>query len=555
MVSFARQSTDAQLVELVNSVSRAQHGYQMASRRGAQNRRRQGVPSQGASADYHYRNEGDWLWMSELAWDLFRNDYIVGSIVDRAIEQTLQGGIQHDPDTGDKGLDRELKAWWAETTEDARECSSDAELTFHQQEEMVLRAVIVGGDILALPLDDGTVELVEGYRLRSPKREIKERPFHGVEFVPGSRRRAAYWLLNDDVNPSNPAIVKANLTPYLAWTDDGERNVWHVRFPKRPTQTRGITAFAPLFDPCAYNADLQFLQMVKARAQNVFAFLRSRVHNFDPAYLAAESKIGPEVTRDGALDKELEYLSNRRQYSQVGAGSVIDSLPGETITMASPNTPNAEFFQHYKTLLTFVGVNLGMPLVMALMDASETNFSGYRGAVDQARMGFRKNQQRLVRLFHTPYRRFKLLRRADPNAPEYDPAIAKRLEQTRNRRSKINLFGGRWNAPGWPYIEPGKDAAADLIRRQNMLSSPRRIARERGEDFEEIGRETVEDGELVLGMAIDAASRLYERAGGRVEYPWLVTTILQGCTSQNTSVSIQASDAQSPQPVGAAEND
>ena len=74
-------------------VTKERSDYLMANRRNAQSRRRKGVPSQGAQADYHYRNQGDWLWMRELAWDMYRNNMILGSVVDRAIETQLQSGL------------------------------------------------------------------------------------------------------------------------------------------------------------------------------------------------------------------------------------------------------------------------------------------------------------------------------------------------------------------------------------------------------------------------------------------------------------------------------
>jgi len=463
--------------------------YHMANRRNAQSRRKKGVPAQGAGSDFHYRGQFDWLWMSELALDLYRNNMVLGSITDRAIENQLQGGFTYDPDSGDKKIDTDLKSWWREVSEDPRQCDPDAELTFAEQEEMVLRATIVQGDILGIPQNDenGTVDLVEGHRLRSPRRSVKERIIHGIEFVPGStsRRRVAFWILKDQVDPNRRGgIRKDDLQPILAWDDDGERNVFHAYFAKRPKQTRGVTAYAPLFDVAGYHDDCQFLKMVQQRAASLFVFVRKRAANFDPAYLAAEQSLGVDVT----ADKAREYELNNRQYSEVGAGSTISALPGEEIDPWSSNIPNAEFFDHAKMLLTFMGINLGMPLVMAMMDASETNFSGYRGAVDQARMGFRANQRRLKRRWHVPYMRFKLFKHA-----EQDPIFARQLERSINTRSKINVFRHTWNAPSWPYIDPLKDMAADLGRLANGMASPTQVCDERGENWESKSQKTCRD--------------------------------------------------------------
>ena len=60
MPALARRD---RLLHGLAEVHRARRDYNMAKRTGAQRRKRRGVPSQGAGADYHYRSESDWLWM------------------------------------------------------------------------------------------------------------------------------------------------------------------------------------------------------------------------------------------------------------------------------------------------------------------------------------------------------------------------------------------------------------------------------------------------------------------------------------------------------------
>lgn len=546
---MARTLKQDRLTASLIAVRGARDDYAMANRTGAQVRARRGVPSTGATADYHYASEAAWLWMQELAWELYRNNMALGSITDRAIENQLQGGFAYDPQTGDEKLDVQLRDWWKEVSEDPRQCDLAQELCFAEQEEIVFRAVLVAGDIFGVPLEDGTVELVESYLCRSPTRKTRENIVHGVEYVPGSRRRAAYWFLNDSVNPLGP-IKKDNLRSVMAWTDDGERNVFHVRNCKRANQTRGITAYAPLFDAAGYHDDVQFLKMVQARAASLFVFVRERAAAFDPAWLAAEQPIGANVN----AAKQITTSDADRQYREVAAGSDIKSLPGETITPWSANIPNPEFFPHARMLLTFIGINLGMPLVMALMDASETNFSGYRGAVDQARLGFRANQNRIRRRWHTPYMRFKILKLA-----EEDAALGRLIDRLANGKAKktngkiVNPLAHRWNPPSWPYIEPTKDATADLIRESNMLISPRRRCQERGIDFEDLVRETVTDRMLAITAAIEASQTVNsEFALDESEKThWRDFAPLPA--PERTSIKLNAVSA--PQPVAANEDD
>jgi capsid protein len=182
--------------------------------------------------------------------------------------------------------------------------------------------------------------------------------------------------------------------------------------------------------------------------------------------------------------------------------------PGETLDGFSPNVPNPEFFEHARLLLTIIGINLGLPLVMVLMDSRESNFSAWRGAVQMAQAGFRSNQKFIVRRFMRPdYRR--LVRRW----ASLDPAI-----RAAAGRSDVDLFAHKWALPAWPYIDPLKDAGADLLRVRNALISQRRRAAERNLDWEDLTAEIVEDNSLLIERAHQRAEEL------NAKYPALNVT-------------------------------
>lgn len=454
------------------------------------------MPSLGAGADYHYRTEADFLWMGEAARDIDRNDSIVGSIVSRAVTYTLQTGFRPNPDTGDPDLDADLVARWDAESQDARLCDPGGVLTFADQERLVCREVLVAGDIFALPLDTGQVELVEFHRCRSPHRKskINDRIVHGVEFSEGAlRRRLRYWFTRESIDAWK-LIDRKDLTPYDAYDEDGEPLVWHVFNPTRPSQTRGVTTFAPIFDSISYHDDIHFATLVKQQLSAFFLILRNRK---DPA--AFDNN--PTPSGPTRLDD-----SGQRLVEDLTPGSEIRGKPGEDVSAWSPNVPGESWFNHMNLILKIMSVNLGMPLVMALMDASEASYSGYRAAVDQARIGFRECQQRMARQFHSPYWRFRVNRWADQ-----DPAL-------RRQRSELGkgLLKHTWDPPGWAYLEPHKDAAADLLRESNMLVSPRRRCAERGWEWDAIYRETIEDRAAAISMAIAAASKInadFELAG------------------------------------------
>lgn len=444
-------------------------------------RRRTGIASGGAGADYHYRSEAEYLKLGELARDFDRNDVIVGQIVCRAVNNTVQGGMQLNPNTGDKSIDHDIKQRWATECCDPDGFDVSGEHDFNSLEELSLREMFVVGDICAvLPAWPETkLEMIEAHRLRTPK-NTKKNVVHGV-LLDQQRRRQEYWFTKDDLDPMRALHKVADITSVPARDDDGNRRVAHVYNPKRVSQTRGVTAFAPIFDTAGMFEDLNFAKLVQAQVVSCFSLIRNRGEQFEfPP--GDGSQTGPrtsQVQRDGTT----------RTLEGVGPGIELIAARGETITGFSPNVPNAEFFEHVRLLLSLIGVNLGMPLVLVLMDASETNFSGWRGAIDQARLGFKRNQRALIRRFHRPIYGWKV------RLWMLDDTVLRHAHE----RSDVDVLRHSWNPPNWPYIQPLQDAAADTMIIRNGLNSPRRVHAKNGREWDEISTEIVDDnGEAIV---------------------------------------------------------
>jgi lambda family phage portal protein len=413
-------------------------------------RRRPGIPISGAGADYHYRSDADLLRMTEQARDMIRNDAIAGVVVDRAVDSTIQGGMGLDPDTGDESLDALLSKLWTDWSTDKEQCDIAGELTFPEMEGLCLAAVFVDGDIVALGIEDGSLELVESHRLRTPNRTPKN-VVHGI-LLDKNRKRLEYWLTKDDIDPFKTNVLVGDVRRIPTRDDDGNRQVFHIQMPKRVSQTRGVTAFAPIFDSLSQFEDIQFATLVKQQAAACFAFIRQK--DFDPVGDPAQHGARENKTLSDGTTQTIEGIS---------PGMEIVAAPGETITGFSPNVPSPEYFPHAKMTLQIIAVNLGVPLVSLLLDGSETNFSGMRGANNLSRIGFRRNQDALISRFHRPVYEWKVRQWLTEN-----PKLARMAS-----RKKINILKHRWERPGWPYMEPVKALIvhADFIGREAEISA------------------------------------------------------------------------------------
>lgn len=450
-------------------------------------RTRTGIHSQGSGADYHYRNESSFLRMREYVRDMDRNDAIIGSAVDKAVQQHVQGGFRLDPQTGDRKLDNDLWDRWDDYATDPEQCDIAGDLEFADMESLVLRHQFIDGDIFALPTVDGPIQLVEADQCRTPSNS-KRNIVLGVE-LDEQRRRKTFFFTKRSVNPLMPFERVSDAEQIAARGEDGFKQVFQVYNPKRATQTRGVTAFHPIFDIAGMWEDANFALLVKQQISACFGAFIERTGDYGTDHRVGERS--EETLADG----------NTATIEGISPGMLIRGRKGEKLAAFSPNIPSAESMQHMRMLLQIIGVNMGMPLILILLDASESNFSGWRGAMDMARLGFRVNQKQLIRRFHKPVYQWKVRQWAAE-----DRAIRAAVERLGDR-----AFNCKWHTPSWPYVQPKDDAEADVIRQNNLLTSPRRIHAENGAEHEEIVGETVRDNVYAIAKAIRGAQRLKKK--------------------------------------------
>jgi lambda family phage portal protein len=487
-----RRSVDLGSKTLSTAYEELRNDYN-AAKSSRYRRNRTGVGPIGRTADYHYRSEGDYLRILELSRDFVRNDPIVGQGLRRLVHNVLRDGFKADPQTESTELNAYLSGKWRAWSEDPERCDIAREHNFHALEKFVLEQTIADGDIIPLLTREGAIQLVEAHRCRTPS-STKRNVIHGV-LLDDNRVRQEYWLTKEDVDPMRAVKLVSEVTPYPTRNADGHRVVLHCYRPDRVSQTRGISACAPMADLIGMHDDIQFAQLVKQQVASCFAFIRERDLQF--SLPGADQPLGSQSS---------ETLSDgtTRTIEGIAPGMQITGMPGERFTTFSPNIPNPEFFPHAMMILTFIAINLNLPVAVLLLDPTKTNFSGWRGAIDQARMSFQDMQQWLIGCFHTPVYRWKVRQWLEGGDAELRRAVA----------AGVDIFRHRWTPPAWGYIEPLKDASADLLRVRNALISHRRRCAERGIDWDDLSSEIVEDNATLIRKAFDLATQLNQTMPG-----------------------------------------
>lgn len=232
--------------------------------------------------------------------------------------------------------------------------------------------------------------------------------------------------------------------------------------------------------------DLDFAMVLKAQQAAAISGVIESDKNAAPSHAV----LGTEESKTTGSGDAITTVKLR-------PGALPELPPGKKLAGFTPNVPNAEHMRHVKYQLQKMGGPLHMPYVLMLLDASETNFSGWRGAMDAARTSHMRIQRDFGDQMVMPIWRWKVR--------QWVPSMGqKALSLWRTRRilkSKIIYSGFR-------YIQPLAEAQADAAILANRLNSPRGLMGERGRDYDEIARETIEDNKLMIRMAMTAADEL-----------------------------------------------
>ncbi len=457
-----------------------------------------GVQPGGSGADYHYRNDQHLLAMIERSRDLDRNSPIIGQGITRLIVNCLQDGLRPAPKTGSEALDAGIKERWLAWSTDPELCDRSGEMNLTQIAELAFRAMIVDGDISVLMTADGSLEAMEGHRMRSPK--TTRNVVHGVQ-LDKYRRHERYFYMKENIGPTFKAgLLVRDFTEIPVRDEAGRRQVIFLRHPKRFSQTRGVGALLPIMDTAGHHDDLQFATLVKQQASACWVMWEQRDVESEPPMDDDGSAMG-EQREEGLADNTSQTIDG------LAPGLMLRPPPGVKLQGYTPNIPSPEFFPHAMMVLTFIAINLGLPVHVLLLDPSRTNFSGWRGAIDQARLGFKSLQRILAAQFYRPIYLWQLRRwlvndESFRNLAGYR-IVGGELEKT---DEGLNVWKNEFSLPHFPYIDPKSDVKADAQTASSGLNSRRRLLLRRGLDITEVDSERVTDeGALIRAAVLETA--------------------------------------------------
>ncbi len=344
-------------------------------------------------------------------------------------------------------------------------------------EKMVARELLLCGDTGIIKTDKSLIQMIEAEQIAG-----KQPNYDGIK-KDAMGRPVEYYIARYKRGRVNRSTSKGFQPKHVLFITD----------PDRPSSTRSVppaqAAFAMLHrinDVCDSEAIAWQLlsRMAVAITREDAPELGYNESKDDPDKNSA-ADVGSTSTRLTELDYALMFHAN----------------PGEEIKGIDRNLPGKDFPASVRMFLRLLGLPLGMPLEITLLDWTKSNYSQSRAVLQQAYQTFIDWQISLLDYFLTPILEWKM-----------QQWIGSGLVKERKR----DQYKHQWIAPTFPWIDQVKEAKAYGMRVDRGFATHGGVLKSLNKDRSDEMDVRVEE----VRDAIKRAKKLTEETGETV--PWQI---------------------------------
>lgn len=321
-------------------------------------------------------------------------------------------------------------------------------------------------------------EIIEGHRVSNPDgsfeaakgRRIRE----GVE-LNDFGAPVAIWveIVDQSDQVFGDAVPRKNWRRIAMQDSRGRPLLLHLSLSQRYGQTRG----EPLFAPCL------------GAFRHLDAFMESEL-----LAKRMEACFGAFITQDLDLEDDAgERDDDGYAVTRLEPAMVAKLAPGEKVTFAEPKRPGSGFGEFVRIILRSIACAFGLPYEVAFRDYQGMNYSNARTAILDARRVFKTWQRYLTVQICTPLWQLVIeegvLREKLPSIGDWQNAAPELTEV-------------RWVTPGWDWVDPLKEVAAQQQAVAAGFTSKTEVCASRGVEHEEVAKQRKRelDVEAELGL-------------------------------------------------------
>lgn len=370
------------------------------------------------------------------ARDVARNTWWGNRVKSVFVAHAIGTGIMPKPKTGNKKLDKKVKAAWKKW---GAQCDREGQLDINGLVALATGCVIESGEVLArfVPVSLASVprgvapleiQLLEPDHLDSSRdRAMTSTAIvdQGVEYTAEGKRKG-YWIFT--VHPGARGLVMPHTSIRIAAAD-----MAHVYRKDRIGQGRGVPWVAPVLLKGRDLADVEEAITIKARIE---ACLAAFIKTNDQARTLAD-KSSTETRPDGS----------KRRIENLSPGMIGYLEPGEDVVTVSP-TASSQFESVLMTNWLTLAAGAGITYDQLTGDLRRANFSSLRAG----KIEFRRVVEQFQYLTLVPMLLDPIWIRFTEAAQ--DAGILPR---------RADGYPVEWIMPANEPIDPMKDMQADIL--------------------------------------------------------------------------------------------
>ncbi len=402
----------------------------------------------------------------------YRNNAIYNGIVNRAVSYIISRGfgLRVLNTSNNEAVERVWRQWYK--TAEVRGLLKGNRLA-----AAICREAILCGDVGQIKLggQDQKIQLVES-------EQIAKGTASGIGIDLDSVGRPTKYHVCPYGKSGQLTVSKSR--PYEP------RDFLFLSAPDRPSQTRGVPVLQPAFPMIHRINDVCDSEAAAWQLLSRLAIAVTRETGPERAY--AESIADPNKP-NAAAEGDVTARVTELDYAVI-----FNAKPGEKAEGIARNIPGENFTDSLRTFLRLLGLPIGMPLELILLDWSQANYSQSRAVMEQAYQAF-CDWQDIIEDDH------------------YQPLLDWRLPALLKKAGVKEPEGGvivEWTRPSWPWIDQLKEAQARGVKMDRGFMLHADVLKELGRDREQV----VLGREREIRDAIDRAAKI--KADKGVDVPW-----------------------------------
>lgn len=433
---------------------------------------------------------------------LVRNNGYAMNAVESWAANTVGDGIKPISKLADGARKEELQRLWLAWTDEA-----DAEgLTdFYGLQRRAAREVFIAGEVFfrirLRRAEDGLSVPVQVQMLPSEMLPLQKsgsarsgNPIRqGIEFDRVGRRVAYHFLRRHPGDPTDPGLV-GELVRVPA------SEIIHVMDPVEGGQLRGVSKLAPAIVKLFLLDQYDDAELDRKKVAAMYAMFVTSP--------APENPLAP-------LEDD-EMLAG----FEISPGQIVRLDPGEDVTVGQPADSGATYepFQ-YRTLLQ-ISAALGIPYPYLANDMVKGNFSNSRLALIEFRRRVSAWQHSVMvyQLCRPVFERWLDL-----------AVLSKALVLPGYEVERPRMLAADWLPTKWDWVDPLKDANAEIAQIEAGLKSRTQAIAERGYDVEQVDREIAAERDRERALGLD-----FRRPGSPAQGVQAVTSEEENAGTEDT---------------------